>query len=383
MKIFIVGGGFAGINAAKELSKKLSSSHEIYLINKQGYTTLLPNLPDIVSNRLNENDITENISNLIPSSVKFLREEITSVEFDNKKIYTKDNEYNYDYLVMALGSKTNFFNFNQNLDKVNVLDSLSSAEKIRKNFLNHIKEREEISLVISGAGFTGIELACNLYDLCKKESKKINITMVDLGKNLLPMVSDKSRAHVLRKFEKLEFNICLENEIKIFDGKNITLKNEEVIKDAFFCWCSGVKTSLKPIGSYDTLPDGRILVDKFLSISKYPQVYIAGDSAAIKDEKNNTILRRAVNFAEMSGKTAGRNVAHHIEGKEIKIFKPIDLGWIIPMYITSVGVALGKEVRGRKGIFMHYIICGIKNYSFRNFCREFTAAIKYTFIRLK
>jgi len=383
MKIFIVGGGFAGIKAAKELSKGLSNLHEIFLINKQGYTTMLPNLPEIVSNRLLENDITENITNLIPSAVKFLKEEISSIDYDNKKIYTKENEYTYDYLVMALGSKTNFFNFNQNLDKVNVLESLSSAENIRKKFLDHLKEREEVNLVISGAGFTGIELACNLYDLCEKESKKINVTMVDLGKTLLPMVSEKSRAHILNKFDKLKFNISTENEIKIFDGENITLKSGEFISNVFFCWCSGVKTSLKPSGQYDTLPDGRILADKFLSIPKYPEVFVAGDSAAIKDEKTNTILRRAVNFAEMSGKTAGKNLALHIKGKEMKVFNPIDLGWVIPMYITSVGVILGKEIRGRKGIFMHYLICGIKNYSFKNFCKEFISAFKYAFIKLK
>ena len=196
------------------------------------------------------------------------------------------------------------------------------------------------------------------------------------------MVSKKSQTHIFDKLHKLKFSICTENKIQHFDGENITLKSGKIIKDAFFCWCSGVRTSLKPIGDYDTLPDGRILVDKFLSIPKYPEVYVAGDAAAIKD-KNNNILRRAVNFAEMSGKNAGKNIALQIEGKKGQAFKPIDLGWMIPMYITSVGVVLGIEVRGRKGIFMHYIICGIKNYNFRNFCKEFISAIKYTFVKLE
>lgn len=382
MKIFIIGGGFAGIKAAKEVSKRLSSSHEIFLINKEEYTTMLPNLPEIVSVRLCKNDITEDITNLIPQAVKFLKEEITSVDYDEKKIYTKNNEYDYDYLVLATGSKTNFFNFNQNLDRVNVLESLESAENIEKNFLDYINEREEINLVISGAGFTGIELACNLYDLCKKRGKKINVTLVELGTKILPMVSERSRTHIMGKFQKLKFNMCTGNEVKIFNGEDITLKSGELIKDVFFCWCSGVKSSLKPIGNYSTLPDGRIIVDKFLSIPNYPEVYVAGDAAAIKD-KNNNVLRRAVNFAQMSGKIAGKNISNNIEGIDCVPFKAIDLGWMIPMYITSVGVALGVEVRGHKGIFMHYVICGIKNYNFKNFCKEFMAAIKYTFVKLK
>lgn len=381
MKIFIIGGGFAGIKAAKELSKNISNSHEVYLINEQAYTTMLPNLPEIVSGRLKEKDITENISALIPGTVKFLQEKVVSVNFDERKISTKDNEYSYDYLIFAAGSKTNYFGFNDNLDKVNILESLESAKNLREKFLAYLNETDEANLVISGAGFTGIELACNLYDLCKKEGKTINVTMVELGKRLLPMLSQKAFTHISDRLNRLKFNIYTENQIKSFDGKNVTLRNGEIINNAFFCWCSGVRASLKPIGDYEALPDGRILVDKFLAIPKYPEVYVAGDAAAIKDEKGN-VLRRAVTFSEESGKHAGKNIAFKITEKEVQPFKPLDLGWIIPMYITSVGEAFGLEVKGRIGIFMHYVICGLKNYSLRNFLVELKAAIKYPFAKL-
>lgn len=381
MKIFIIGGGFAGIKAAKELSKNLSSSQEIYLIDKKSYTTMLPNLPEVVSGRLDKKDITENITNLIPSSVKFLEEEINEVDFDERTIKTKENEYSYDYLVYAPGSTTNFFGFNDNLDKVNVLDCLEAAENVRKNFLEYVEKREEANVVISGAGFTGIELACNLYDLCKKKNKKINIIMVDLAKKVLPMLSEKSASHVVDRLNRMNFKIYTDNQVQGFDGENVTLKNGEVIEDAFFCWCSGVKSPLKPIGKYDSLPDGRILVNEVLSLKRYSEVYIAGDAAAIKGD-NGTILRRAVTFSELSGKHAAKNIIASITNKEKQPFKPLDLGWIIPMYITSVGVAMGMEVRGRKGIFMHYLICGIKNFNFRNFFKELKAAIKYPFVRL-
>jgi len=381
MKIFVIGGGFAGIKAAKELGKNLSDNHEIYLIDKNEYTTMLPNLPEIVSGRLSKEDITENISNLIPREVNFLKEEITEVNFDERKIVTRNNEYEYDYLVFAPGSTTNFFGFKDNLDKVNVLDSLEAAKKVREKFLEHIESRREINLVISGAGFTGIELACNLYDLAKRSNKKINVTLVDLCKKVLPMLSEKSANHVIDKLNKMDFKIYTENQVNKFDSSDIVLKNGEVITDVFFCWCSGVKSPLKPNGKYDILPDGRILVNEFLNVDNYPEVYIAGDAAAIKDNNGN-MLRRAVTFSEMSGKHAGKNISAVVNGKERSVFKPIDLGWIIPMYITSVGVVMGVEVRGRIGIFMHYFICGMKNYSINNFIKELKAAIKYPFTKL-
>ena len=381
MKIFVIGGGFAGIKAAKELGKNLSNNHEVYLIDKKDYTTMLPNLPEIVSGRLRKEDITENIKTLIPNGVNFLKEEVTEVNFDERKIITNSNEYNYDYLVFGAGSTTNFFGFNDNLNKVNVLDSLEAAKKVRENFLKRMDGRAEINLVISGAGFTGIELACNLYDLAKSNGKKINVSMVDLTKKVLPMLSEKSAKHVVDKLNQMKFKIYTESQVKAFDGENITLKNDEIIKDVFFCWCSGVKAPLKPVGNYESLPDGRILVDNFLKLESYPEVYVAGDAAAIKDSKGN-ILRRAVTFSEMSGKHAGKNIVAVINGRENTHFNPIDLGWIIPMYITSVGVVMGVEVRGRKGIFMHYVICGMKNYSFNNFIKELMGAIKYPFTKL-
>lgn len=381
MKIFVIGGGFAGIKAAKELGKNLLDNHEIYLIDKNEYTTMLPNLPEIVSGRLNKEDITENISNLIPREVNFLKEEIIEVNFDERKIVTRNNEYDYDYLVFAPGSTTNFFGFKDNLDKVNVLDSLEAAQKVRQSFLEHIESRNEINLVISGAGFTGIELACNLYDLAKRNNKKISVTLVDLCKKVLPMLSEKSANHVIDKLNKMDFKMYTENQVNNFDSRDIVLKNGEVITDVFFCWCSGVKSPLKPNGKYDILPDGRILVNEFLNVENYPEVYIAGDAAAIKDSKGN-MLRRAVTFSEMSGKHAGKNISAVVNGRERAVFKPIDLGWIIPMYITSVGVVMGVEVRGRMGIFMHYFICGMKNYSFNNFIKELKAAIKYPFTKL-
>jgi len=381
MRIFIIGGGFAGIKAAKELARSLSNDHDIYLIDKNEYTTMLPNLPEIVSGRLKQGDITENINKLISTDVNFLREEVTGVNFDERKITTENNEYEYDYLIFGLGSTTNLFGFNDNLNKVNVLDSLEAAKRVREEFLKHMDGREEINLVISGAGFTGIELACNLYDLGKANGKKINVSMVDLTKKVLPMLSEKSANHVVDKLNQMKFKIYTENQVKVFDGENITLKNGEIIKDVFFCWCSGVKAPLKPVGNYEALPDGRILVDNFLKLESYPEVYVAGDAAAIKDSKG-CILRRAVTFSEMSGKHAGKNIVAVINGRENKPFNPIDLGWIIPMYITSVGVVMGVEVRGRKGIFMHYVICGMKNYSFNNFIKELMGAIKYPFTKL-
>jgi NADH dehydrogenase len=380
MKVFIVGGGFAGLGAANSLAKELSGSNEIYLIDKNKYTTMLPNLPEVCSDRLKSEDITGDIEKLIPPSVKFINEEISEINFDEKIIKTNRESYSYDYLVFGSGSITNFYGFNQNLDKVSVLDSLEAAQDINVKFKEYLDKTNSPTLVISGAGFTGIELGCNLYDLSKRSGKSLNVVFVELGKRILPMLSEKSHKHVLEVFDKLGFKLYTDNKIVAFDGNNVTLKDDEVIKDVFFSWCSGVKSSLNPIGNYESLPDGRIIVNEFLSIPAYPEVYAVGDSAAIKD-KDTRYLRRAVNFAHTSGKHAGSNIAAVINNGKQKPFEPVDMGWIIPIYISSIGEVMGKEITGRKGIAMHYAICGVKNYSVKNAVTEFNAAVKYAFAK--
>lgn len=196
MKIFIAGGGFGGIKAAKELCKTLSKEHEITLINKYEYTTMLPNLPEVISGRLKARDISEKIVKLIPKRVRFIAGEINEINFDEKTISTKEKIYNYDYLILASGSKTNFYGFNQNLHKVNVLESLEAAESMKENFEAYMSSRTEGTLVVSGAGFTGIELACNLYDHCKKHNKKLKVVFVELAKTVLPMISEKTANYV-------------------------------------------------------------------------------------------------------------------------------------------------------------------------------------------
>lgn len=381
MKVFIVGGGFAGIQACKVLAKNLPASNEIYIIDKNKYTTMLPNLPELSSERLNKEDISENIEKLIPTHVKFLNEEITEINLEDKKIITKINDYTYDYILLAAGSVTNFFGFDKHMDKVNTLESIIAAESVHDKFIEYLNKTSNPALVVSGAGFTGIELACNLYDLAKKKGKLLNVVFVELAKTFLPMLSEKSHAHVEKKLNELQFKVYTDNKIVDFDGENITLKDNEVLENVFFCWCSGVKSPIKPIGKYEALPDGRIIVNENLFIPGYPEAFAAGDAAAMKD-KEGRYLRRAVTFAQMSGKHAGKNMASAINNNKQEPFNPIDLGWIIPLYISSIGVVMGKEVKGRKGIFMHYIICGVKNYSFRNFLKETEAAIKYPFVKL-
>ena len=383
MRVVIIGGGFAGIEAAKQVFNQLpfDKKVEIVLIDKNKYSTMLPSLPDVAGKRVEEKYIQEDIEKMLPKAVKFLNKSVDLVDFNKKTIFMQKEELTYDYLIFSPGSKSNFFNHDEEFQKNLKLDCLDDAIKIRKEFGEALSKRPKLNLVISGAGFTGIELACNLYHYAKVNGGEITITLIEKADRILPMLSEKMSKYVMNKMKLMDIKFLTGEEVVYFEENVVKLKNKGEIQDAFFCWCSGVKLSVNAVGNHKGLFDGRIIVDEFLRIPEHLEVFVAGDAAAVKTEK--TYLRRAVNFAFTAGKFSGKNVAATIQEEKLKTFKVADLGWVIPIYISSIGVAFGMETKGRLGISMHYVMCGLKNYNARNFLKYIKYASTFIFTKVE
>lgn len=383
MRVVIIGGGFAGVAAAKQVFNQLpfDKKVEIILIDKNKYSTMLPSLPDVSGNRVEEKFIMEDIEKMLPKAIKFINKSVDFVDFHKKTIFMKEKELTYDYLIFSPGSKSNFFNHDEEFQKNLKLDCLEDALRIRKEFGASLIKRPKLNLVISGAGFTGIELACNLYHYAKVNKGQITITLIEKAERILPMLSQKMSKFVLDKMKLMNINFITGEEVISFEKNVVKLKNKGEIQDAFFCWCSGVKMSIKAVGNHKGLFDGRIIVDEFLRVPEHLEVFVAGDAAAIKS--GETYLRRAVNFAYEAGKVCGKNVVATIEEEKLKPFKAVDLGWVIPIYISSIGMALGMETKGRLGITMHYVMCGLKNYNLRNFLKYLKYAFTFVFTKVE
>lgn len=383
MKVAIIGGGFAGRAAAKTLGKAIGNTHEVVLFDKNEYTTMHPSLPDLAGNRVKESVLKGQIIDLIPNNVRFLKKSITEVNFNEKQIQFEEGDaYHYDYLVFAPGSKTNFYG-NDVLPKTAYkMDCLKDALRIQEDARAFINSHDDVHIVVSGAGFTGIELAVNLYHLAHELGKKPKVSLVEVTGKVLPMLNDNMSTHVKKTIESLGIEFLLEKEVVGYDNETVMFKDGSKIENAFYCWCAGVMNAIPVTGNQQEMRDKRILVDAFLRIPEHPEVFVAGDGAAFKDEKGNCI-RRAVNFAYTQGKTAGENVAKAIAKESLSAYKIQDLGWVIPLYTNSIGEAFGAPLKGRIGITGHYLICGAKNYSIGNFLSYVGYSIKFFFTSAK
>lgn len=366
--ILIVGAGFAGLAAADALSRpaRTQAGKRVRLFDAHAYTTMVPALPDLAGGRYEARYLTENIERLVGRGVTFHQERVRSLDFRGKKIVTDGGERPYDYLIVTAGSVTNFFGFDQNLDSLYTLDVLEQGTRIRDDFACYLKRAESPQAIVVGGGYTGLELACNLQFAGRSFRPQPRVTVVELKDSIVPFMPGWVRDYMQRQTARRAIEVITGTSVKTFDGKDVELSNGRAFQDVFLCWTTGTKFAIQDIdGEHEQIKDGRFVVDDYLRIPQHPEVFAAGDSAAM--QHGGEVLRKAVNFSLYSGRCAGRNAARAAQGAPLEAFRPVDPGWVIPFCDVGVGILFGKlRVRGRLPLALHYFMSGARNYNAEN-----------------
>lgn len=367
-RIVIAGAGYAGISALRALRGHMRRhpEDEVLIFDRNECTTMLPSLPDIASGRLRESVVTIPIRRMIPRKAVFVNQEIEKVDLDTRVVSTASGDYPYDYLVFCPGSVTNLYGFDQHLDRVFVLDSLREAVRLREAFARFLQNGDSRNLVIAGGGFTGLEAACFLRERARRQSRELAVTVLEKTDRLLGNLPAKTGAYVETLLGELRIRVVKNSSVRTFDGSRVTLASGAVIDNAFLIWAGGSKRAIDDIsGTFSALADGRLQVNEFLQLPEYENVFIAGDCAAVA--KNDAYLRKAAAFSASSGRLAGRNLSKTLKGRPPRKYRPIDIGWVIPLYPSSVGKLIGVvDIRGRAGLGLHYLACVYRTRSVRD-----------------
>lgn len=362
MTIIVIGAGFAGRAAIGKI-KNLPGRK--ILLEQNSFTTMFPSLPDVASGSICPEMVYAGLVPLIPAGVEVVKTRVTGVDCHAGVVKTSDGEYGFDFLVLACGSKVDFHGFNQHLEHVHTLDSFESALKINRDWNAYLETNADPCLVVAGGGYTGIECACALREMAFRQGRQPRIVIVQREKKILPFLSVRQRRYVFRYLTNIGVEVLCDATVTGFDSRNVECSNQQRFENVFFCWCAGSTLSVSDIdGDFEQIPDGRVVVDAFLRAGNHKNVFAAGDCAAI--EHKGQMLRKAVNFSVYSGAVAGDNVCRLVRGEIMRRFQPVDLGWVIPLGMFSVGRIFGiVPVYGRVGLFLHYCMCGIRNYSLK------------------
>lgn len=339
---------------------------DVTLIDKHNYHTFQPLLYQVATNLLDATIVGSPIRDAIhkQDNLSFHQTAVTQLDLNKRKVFCKDMEpFSYDYLVLALGAKANFFGVKGAAENAFPLYTLADATRLKKQILTRFELVEKdpekiddgmINFVIIGGGPTGVEISGAMagfiyHDLVKDYPglpvQKSRIILIDGGPALLRMFKEKAQVYTKHKLEELGVEVKLDARVEEIFPTHIVLQSGEFIKTNTVIWAGGLQGNplINDLG-LDLAPGNRLPVGPDLMLSGYPAVFVAGDIAKITAENTDNALPQLGSVAIQSGHHIGQTIARQVAGKATKPFKYVDKG---TMATIAKGAAVLQMPRGR------------------------------------
>jgi len=338
-RLIIIGGGFAGMKLAFRLKGK---NMQVVLFDRNNYHTFQPLLYQVATAGLEPDSVAGPIrKQLEPDPDFFFRmAQVEKINTQDKKVHTEIGELSYDYLVIAAGSKTNFYGNQMVMNNAFALkkipDALDFRHHILQNFekaVNHDHQEHlphYLNIVIAGGGPTGVEMAGALAELKKSVLPKdypemdfsgMKIILVEGQDRLLGAMHPKSSSRAKKYLEKFGVEVKLNTLVDSFDGNQVTLSDGEQIKSHSLLWASGVQGNLIPGLPEEAVQNSRILVDSRNRVKGTGEVFAIGDLAHMETRHYPGGHPMVAPVAIQQARVLGNNLIRHLEGKPMKPFK--------------------------------------------------------------
>ncbi len=296
-RIIVVGGGFAGINFIKKLSKH--KQFQITLVDKNNYHFFPPLLYQVATAFIELSNISYPFRRMFQEqeNLRFHLGSLLKVNPEKNNIETDTGILEYDYLVLAIGTETNYFGM-ENVEQYSwPMKTINDALNLRNHLLLNLEkavkindpaEREKhLNMVIAGGGPTGVEIAGMLAEMgqhiIRKEYPEIKnfrgrIYLVDAGPSLLAPMSKKSQEEATRVLTELGVHVKLNTAVKDYRNHLVYLENGETIPTNVLIWASGVTGIAIPGLPNEVVGRGRrILVDEYNKVNGTENIYALGD----------------------------------------------------------------------------------------------------------
>ncbi len=343
-RVVIIGGGFGGMNLAKSLR---DTDVQVVLFDKQNYNGFWPLLYQVATAGLEADAISEPFRKMFDGYEDFHYRMVRVNKIDPvaKTITTLIGDLKYDYLVIATGSKSNFFG-NENIKKYSFpLKTVPEALNIRSQCLQCFEqasitrdpaERQTLlNFVIAGAGPTGVEMAGSLAEMRKYvlpadypglDFSQMNIYVVEGAGRVLPPMSEQAGQKAHRYLEELGVVVKLNTLVEDYDGETVTFKGGEQIKTQTLIWGAGVTGAIMEGIPTESTERGRIMVDPTNRILGLVDVFAIGDIAFMKTEKWPKGHPGVAQPAIQQGNHLAKNIRRMLKNEPTTPFEYFDKG---------------------------------------------------------
>ncbi|WP_276168130.1 NAD(P)/FAD-dependent oxidoreductase [Zobellia alginiliquefaciens] len=345
-RLVIIGGGFAGISLAKKLSE---IDLQIVLLDRHNYHTFQPLLYQVSTSGLEPDSIAYPIRKVLKhlENLYFRMAAVERIDPEQQFIFTNTGNLHYDYLVMATGTKTNFFG-NPNIARHAMpMKTVPQALNIRSLMLQNFEKADDcqdpierkalLNFCIIGAGPTGVELAGAFAELKNnvfpKDYKHLNIDEMEInlfegGARVLSPMSENASKKAAEFLENLGVRIHLKTLASDYDGETVTLKDGTKIRSKNFIWTAGVTgASIEGFDNHILVERlNRYKVNRYNQVEGFENIFAIGDIAYMETEDFPLGHPQVAQPAIQQGELLADNLEKLVEGKDMKPFKYVDKG---------------------------------------------------------
>jgi NADH dehydrogenase len=343
-KVIVVGGGFAGIQLVRKLDDKL---FDIILIDKLNHHQFQPLFYQVATSQIEPSSISFPLRHVFRNkkNVRVRMAEVTAIDSPNNTITTNIGDFKYDYLVLALGCKTNFFG-NAGLSK-NTLTLKTTYEAIQ--IRNHIlltfekiisaseEEKESLlNMVIVGGGPTGVELAGAFSEIKRNvlpkdyhriDFSKLKIILVEGSPHTLNSMSDLAKSASQKYLLKMGIKVMADTIVKNYDGETLLLASGEQIKTKTVIWAAGViANTIEGVPENCIAHANRLIVDRINKVAGFDNVFAVGDMAYMETALYPKGHPQLANVAINQARNLAGNLKKMLNGKETVPYEYKDLG---------------------------------------------------------
>lgn len=344
-KVIIIGGGFGGIQLAKKLRH---AEVNILMLDRHNYHTFQPLLYQVATGGLEPDSIAFPIRKVFreQKNLAFRVANVTAIHTESNTISTNIGDFDYDYLVLATGSETNFFGQKEiehyAMPMKTVPEALNLRSLILQNFEEALIEEDPIrrdallNFVVVGGGPTGVETAGALAELKNHvlpadypelDIQRMRIFLIENSERVLTPFSEQASYKAQEFLENMGVTVMLQKLVAAYDGDKVTLKDGEILPTKAVIWSAGVKGATIPgLDKAEIVRGGRIKTHPDNLIVGYDNIFAIGDLASIESPEYPFGHPGVAQVAIQQGKQLAKNLVRYINNEPTKPFEYFDKG---------------------------------------------------------
>ncbi len=366
-RIVVVGAGFGGLQAVTDLDRVFGRDRdvEILLLSDQNYLLFTPLLPQIASSYTDPRHIVQAVREIRGRrNFRFRRESVRAVDAANRRVIVDSGPLEYDALILASGSRTEFFNTPGARENCWDYKSLQHAVELRERIIDlcehadHTADlaarRSMLTFVVVGGGYTGIELVTEMRDFlfgyaARKyrgiNASEIRLIVLEAAPDLLRGIGPKLAAHARNRLDVSGIEVRVSTRVTRVLEDSVEINGNETLAADTIIWTAGVRASelIESLpGPHDRI--GRAVVNAHLQLEGHPEIFIVGDSAAAVNAQE---APRVAPVAIEQGRIAARNIGHLWGGEPLETYEYASKGMLVSLGMNYAVVRIaGIQISG-------------------------------------